>query len=301
MLRSSDSGQGRSAKLGRMSSNKIPPDLLKRFIDEWSLGDDPRFNEVMASLLTHLHDFIWETQLSDEEWLTALQFLTQTGKLCDGWRDEFQLLSDVLGATTSINEINHDVASGLTDAAVLGPFYAEGSKEIKSGDSIVGQEMEGGESALVFGKVLDDKGIPVSGALLDIWQVAPNQMYAIQDEGQENLNLRARLYSEEDGSYSFLTYKPPPYPIPRDGTVGQLLDIGKRHGMRPAHIHFIVTAPGHERVITQLFTDDDRYLWSDAVFGEKGSLLVSYARNENPELAVEWILDYDFKLEKSPS
>lgn len=281
------------------NAKNIPPELMQRFIEEWSLGDDPRFNEVMTALLKHLHEFIWEVRLSDKEWQLALEFLTDTGKLCDNWRDEFQLLSDVLGATTSINEINHDMSDKLTDSAVLGPFYATGSPEIQSGDSIIREKEKGAEIAYVSGKVLDDKGAPIPGALLDIWQVSPNQMYAIQDSDQENLNLRAKIYSEDDGSYSFYTYKPPPYPIPRDGTVGKILDKGMRHGMRPAHIHFIVAAEGYQRVITQLFTTDDPYLWSDAVFGEKHTLLVNYDKNDDPNLSANWLLEYDFKLEKS--
>jgi protocatechuate 3,4-dioxygenase beta subunit len=189
--------------------------------------------------------------------------------------------------------------SGLTDSAVLGPFYAKNSPEYLSGESIIGEEMEGGELTLVRGHVLDTEERPIEGALLDIWQVAPNAMYAIQDKDQKNDNLRAWIYSQADGSYSFITYKPPPYPIPRDGTVGQLLNLGKRHGMRPAHIHYIVSAKGYEQVTTQLFTHDDPYLWSDAVFGEKNSLLVKYDQINDPDSECKWLLEFDFRMLKA--
>jgi len=279
-----------------MAEKAAPTELLERFVREWNHGDDDRFNELMTTLLQHLHDFAWEVRLTEDEWLETMKFLTETGKLCADWRDEYQLLSDVLGLTTSMNEINHHVPDGFTDAAVLGPFHTEGSPSMPSGSSIIEEESPDGETALVLGRVVDENGDGIAGALLDIWQVAPNALYAIQDDKQESSNLRAIIATDSDGSYSFVTYKPPPYSIPRDGTVGRLLARANRHGMRPAHIHFIVSAEGYESVTTQLFTHDDPYIWSDAVFGEKESLLVEYRRNEHSGLGVDWILDYDFRL-----
>lgn len=267
---------------------------MERLIGEWTLSDDERFNEVMTALLRHLHEFAWEVRLTEGEWLTAVEFLKDTGKMCDDRRDEFQLLSDVVGLTSTVNLINHDVPEGFTESAVTGPFYVPGSPERYNGESMIAQERENGETALISGRVLDANGTPIPGAILDVWQASPDKLYAVQDASRDQSDLRGKFTTDEHGRYAFLTYKPPPYSIPRDGPVGRLLTKGGRAGMRPAHIHFIVSAKGYDSVTTQLFTHDDPYLWSDAVFGEMESLVVEYQRSEGADH--DWTLDFDFRL-----
>ena len=269
--------------------------LLDRVLNEWAQGENERFNQLVGCFLTHLHQFAWETQLRRDEWLEILKFLEDTGKLCTNTRNEYQLLSDVIGLTSAVNLINEPEAGHHTESAVIGPFYVEESPVVENGGSIIRQHCPGGEKTLVQGKVLSQSGEPICNALLDIWQTSPNTLYAVQDPQQDPDNLRAKIHTGADGCYSFVTYKPCAYPIPRDGTVGKILQLGARHGMRPAHIHFIVSAEGYESVATQLFTSDDPYLWSDAVFAEKDSLVVTYDEITE-EQECRWQLNFDFEL-----
>ncbi len=253
-------------------------------------GADGRMREIMVSLTKHLHAFIRDIEPTQDEWLAAIRFLTETGKKCDDKRQEFILLSDTLGASMLIDAINNRKPVGATESSVLGPFYREGAPDYPNGENFAESEQEG-EPVLVAGKVVDLDGAPIAGAVLDIWQTAPNQLYAAQDESLGAFNLCGRLTSDADGSYSFRTLKPVSYTIPDDGPVGDMLKAAGRHNWRPAHIHFMVSAEGYETVVTQLFTDDDPYLDSDAVFGVKDSLVVHYEPADDGSR-----VDYDFVM-----
>ena len=252
---------------------------------------DPRLKQVMGSLIKHLHGFIRDCEPTEKEWFAGIKYLTRIGQKCDDVRQEYILFSDVLGATILVDAINHRKQAGATASSVLGPFYLEGAPEVESGSDLTG-EMQG-EPVVVRGRVKDVQGNPIPAAELDVWQTAPNGLYDIQDPDQPEFNLRAKVRADADGAYEFRTMKPVSYPIPNDGPVGLLMRAVGRHFQRPAHIHFIVSAKGYEPVVTQLFTEGDEYLDSDAVFGVKESLVVDYLKQGDGDYTV----DYDFVLE----
>lgn len=251
--------------------------------------NDPRLKQVMGSLVRHLHAFIREIEPTPAEWMAGIQFLTATGHKCDNVRQEFILLSDTLGVSMLMDAINNRKPAGATESSVLGPFYQEGAPEQNTGADLAPGE---GPGVVVSGKVTDLNGRPLANAVLDVWQTAPNGLYHMQDSAADEFHLCGKVHTAADGSYSFRTLKPVSYAIPVDGPVGHLLGKLGRHPYRPAHIHFIVSAPGFKPVVTQLFTEGDSYLESDAVFGVKNSLVVDYERDGD-----EWKVAYDFVLE----
>jgi catechol 1,2-dioxygenase len=277
-----------------MSSQSRETTLLDQVLTAYCSTGDPRWNTIAAALIRHLHEFVDEVQLTPQEWMTAIQFLTQTGQACVGPRQEFILLSDVLGVSSAVDNLDNASSSG-TESAVLGPFYVPDSAHVAPGADIA--LTDEGERLLVQGRVLDRNGKPVADALLDVWQTAPNKFYAVQDPQQPQMNCRGKLRADAQGRYEFRTRKPVAYPVPTDGPVGKLLAKSGREPMRPAHIHFIVSAPGYRPVTTQVFTHDDPYIDRDAVFGVKQSLMAEYQRNADRSLGVDWILRFDFVLE----
>ncbi len=251
--------------------------------------DDPRLKQVMTSLIKHLHGFIRDIEPTPAEWMAGIQFLTATGQKCDNVRQEFILLSDTLGVSMLMDAINNRKPAGATESSVLGPFYQEGAPEQDNGADLAPGE---GPGVIVSGKVTDLSGKPLANAVLDVWQTAPNGLYHMQDSGAEEFHLCGKVHTAADGSYRFRTLKPVSYSVPSDGPVGQLLDKLGRHPHRPAHIHFIVSAPGFKPVVTQIYTEGDEYLESDAVFGVKNSLVAEYQKSGD-----EWKVDFDFVLE----
>lgn len=268
---------------------------------------DERFRAVMTALITHLHAFVREAELTEAEWLEAIKFLTAAGKMCDEKRQEFILLSDVLGVSTLVDTINHRGAAGATETTVLGPFYVADPPEVPNGADISGGL--GGEPVYITGRVLTAGGEPVAGATLEVWQVRPDALYDVQDAAFERhgMQLRARLHAGPDGRYAFRTLKPVSYAVPTDGPVGALLRRAGRHAMRPAHVHFIVQAPGFERVVTHLFAQGDPHLDSDTVFGVRNSLVVDFRPMSAAEAAAVGQeagvlrVDYDFRLTPADS
>ncbi len=252
---------------------------------------DPRLKAVSGALIRHLHAFIREVEPTPEEWFAGIRFLTDTGQICDAKRQEYILLSDTLGVSMLVDAIQNRKPAGATESSVLGPFYVEGAPEVHSGADLAPGESPG---VWVSGRVLDLQGQPIAGALLDVWQTAPNGLYHVQDAHQPEHHLCGKVQADAEGRYRFRTLKPVSYPIPTDGPVGALLERLGRHPYRPAHIHFIVSAPGFLPVTTQLFSEGDPYLESDAVFGVKHSLVIDY-RPEAGELAVQ----HDFRLERA--
>lgn len=265
--------------------------LTEAVVAKLAVCPDPRLKRVMEALIRHLHAFAREVELTEAEWATGIRFLTETGQMCDDKRQEFILLSDVLGLSMLVDAMNHRKPEGATQSTVLGPFYVEGAPDLEPGANIA--KAGGGEPVEVSGRVLTPQGNPIAGALLDVWQTAPNGFYDIQDPTQPEFNLRGRFHTDRAGAFRFHTVKPTSYPLPTDGTVGRMLAAVGRHPFRPAHIHFIVSAPGYESVTTHLFAAGDPYLDSDAVFGVKNSLIVEFrpARDGNG-----LTLEYDFGL-----
>lgn len=247
-------------------------------LERMSGAKDARFKEIMTSVVTHLHAVVKEVEPTIEEWMAAIQFLTATGQKCDDKRQEYILLSDTLGVSMLVDAINNRKPSGATESTVLGPFHVAGAPERRMGETI---SLDGkGDPAWVEGKVLDEAGKPIEGALLDVWQTSSDGFYDIQDPKQPEMNLRGLFKTGPDGRYFFRTVKPSSYPIPTDGPVGKLLMAMGRHPMRPAHIHFIVGAPGFEPVTTHIFVEGDPYLESDAVFGVKDSLIEPFVPHD---------------------
>jgi catechol 1,2-dioxygenase len=266
---------------------------------------NPRLKTIMTSLITHLHAFISEVELTEAEWMQAIQFLTRVGQMCDDRRQEFILLSDTLGVSMLVDAINHRTDSGSTESTVLGPFYREGARDLPMGASI---SLDGqGEPAIVSGRVLSTSGGPINGAVLDVWEGNENGLYEQQDPNQPDMNLRGRFRTGPDGRYSIVAIKPVSYPVPDDGPVGEMLRALGRHPYRPAHIHFIVSAEGHAPLTTHLFASGDPYLDSDVVFGTKDSLIVDFARHDSAEEAKQrgvqapfYTVEYDFVLKPVP-
>jgi catechol 1,2-dioxygenase len=262
---------------------------------------DERLRQIMTSVVTHLHAIVKEVEPTFEEWAFAIDFLTRTGQICDDKRQEFILLSDTLGVSMLVDAINHRRNSAATESTVLGPFHVDGAPHLQMGDSI---SRDGkGEPLHMSGKVLDESGAPIEGALLDVWQTSADGFYDVQDARQPDMNLRGQFVTGQDGRYFFRTVKPSSYPIPSDGTVGTMLAALGRHPMRPAHVHFIVHAPGYQSVTTHVFVDGDPYLDSDAVFGVKESLIVPFVHHDDPPAAERLSLrnpfytaEYDFVL-----
>ena len=243
---------------------------------------DPRLQELLVGLIRHLHAFVREVELTEVEWMAAIRYLTAVGHKSDDKRQEFILLSDVLGVSILVDAINHRKRAGATESSVFGPFWVAGAPELPHGSSIArGEEALSGEPTVVHGTVTGEHGRPIEGAIVDIWQASPAGLYDVQDFAQPEMNLRGLFRSGPDGAFWFKTVKPAAYPIPEDGPVGDLLRATGRHPMRPAHIHFMVQAAGYEPLITHIFVEGDPYLESDAVFGVKGSLVVDFGLNHS--------------------
>ncbi|MBB5737676.1 catechol 1,2-dioxygenase [Xanthomonas arboricola] len=256
---------------------------------------DPRLRAILEVLTRHLHEAVKEIEPTHEEWFAAIRFLTDTGHMCTDWRQEFILLSDVLGVTMLVDSINHRRPSGATPNTILGPFYVEGAPRYPNGANIC---LDGkGIPTLVRGRVLDIHGQPIAGATLDVWQTNDDGFYDVQQKGvQPDYNLRGLFTSEADGRYWLRTVKPRFYPIPYDGPVGKLLKAVDRHPNRAAHLHFIVEAPGFQQVITHIFAPDCPYLAEDAVFGVKRELVAEFRQVDDPALAEQYGLPPSFLL-----
>ncbi len=265
---------------------------------------DARFKQVMTSLITHLHDFVREVKLTEQEWINAIMFLTDTGKTCTDKRQEFILLSDTLGVSILVITINHPSEGGTSDSTVLGPYYWEGAPELPLGANLA--EGVKGEPTYYSGRVLSSDGTPIAGALLDIWSGDGEGTYDMQMAEDVGMKARGRIRTDAEGRYSFRSIKPEYYPVPTDGPVGRMLNKMGRHPMRPGHIHMIVSAPGHHPITTHLFAAGSQYIDSDAVFGVKESLVTPFAKHpagtapDGTKIDVPYYtVNYDFKLRRA--
>ncbi|MEU0458720.1 intradiol ring-cleavage dioxygenase [Streptomyces sp. NPDC006129] len=266
---------------------------------------DPRLRELLTALVRHLHDFARETRLTQEEWEQAIGFLTATGQACTDTRQEFILLSDVLGLSMLVETLHGHRAPGATESTVLGPFHLTESpvRELGADIDLVG----GGEPCVVSGRVRSADGTPLPGARVDVWQADDKGFYDVQQPGvQPPGNGRGLFTADAEGRFWFRTCVPAAYPIPTDGPVGGLLRATGRHPYRPAHIHFIATADGHTPVTTHIFVAGGDYLDSDAVFAVKQSLVQDFAETDDPALAREFGVpnpfrhaDFDLVLERT--
>jgi hydroxyquinol 1,2-dioxygenase len=265
-------------------------------IERMSECRDPRFREVMTSLVTHLHDFVREVRLTEAEWLTAIQFLTAVGQTCTDKRQEYILLSDTLGVSVLVITLNHPADQGSVESTVMGPFYWVNAPDLPLGSDLsVGVK---GEPTFYSGQVLSVDGQPLANALLDIWSGDGEGNYDMQIPGETEMKARGRIRTDAEGRYWFRSIKPTFYPVPTDGPVGVMLRKMGRHPFRPGHIHMIVSAEGYAPVTTHLFVADSQYLDSDAVFGMKESLVAQFERHPPDERldTPYYTVKYDFRL-----
>lgn len=261
------------------------------------LGADTeaRLAHVMARLVTHLHAFIKDVELTQAEWAMSIDFLTRTGQICDGNRQEFILLSDVLGVSMLVDAINNRRPTGATENTVLGPFHVEGVPEYPMGANIT--KAGGQETCRFEGTVKDLDGNPLEGVRIDVWSDDEAGFYDVQQPGiQPEHNNRGVFVTGPDGRYWFSGIKPVAYPIPDDGPVGQMLGELGRHPFRPAHMHFIISKGGFDTIVTHTFVAGDPYLESDAVFGVKASLIAGFERVEGGD--TRWRSHFDFVMHK---
>lgn len=236
-------------------------------------GEDERLNEIVSSLVTHLHAFVNDVRPTEREWLYGLSFLLETGNWCGPHRNEFILLSDMLGLTTAVDDVNHVGPAGMTPSSVEGPFHSPAPPRALGDWISHGPERERGVPTVVHGRVLDCDGKRVPGAVIDLWQANDTGLYDSQDSTQELGNLRALLTAGAEGEYWFRTIRPSSYPVPTDGTAGRLLKAIGRHPMRPAHLHVKVTADGYRPLTTHVFLAGDPFMNSDAAFAVKQELI----------------------------
>ncbi len=260
-----DAGREQRAREGQLT------DTVLASFDHTS---DPRLHDLITALVRHLHAFVREVRLTEAEWSAAVDFLTATGRITDDKRQEFILLSDVLGLSMQAITVNHAVDGNTTESTVLGPFFVDGAPQIENGGDLSFGAT--GEPCWVEGSVRDEDGAPIAGARLEVWEADDDGFYDVQYE-QERTSARAHLFSEPDGSYRFWALTPTPYPIPDDGPVGRLLAATGRSPMRAPHLHFMVSAPGCRTLITHIFVAGDA-IDGDSVFGVRDSLVKAFDR-----------------------
>lgn len=253
------------------AQRQIEQDLVDRVVASFDNCDDPRLKQIMQSLTVHLHDFIRDVRLTEEEWNTAIEFLTQVGHITDDKRQEFVLLSDTLGASMQTIAVNNEAYKDATEATVFGPFFVDDAPEVElGGDISFGAK---GQPAWIEGTVTDAEGNPVPNARIEVWECDEDGFYDVQYDDDRTM-ARAHLYTDEHGEYRFWGLTPVPYPIPHDGPVGKMLAATGRSPIRAAHLHFMVTAPEHRTLVTHIFVEGDPQLEiGDSVFGVKDSLI----------------------------
>jgi hydroxyquinol 1,2-dioxygenase len=249
-------------------------ELVERVRASFAGTPDERLREILQSLTTHLHAFVRDVRLTEEEWKAGIDFLTATGHLTDERRQEFILLSDVLGVSMQVIGVNNEAYADATEATVFGPFFVEDSPHIGPGGDIAAGAS--GQPCWVEGTVSDTDGRPVPGARIEVWEADADGFYDVQYPDGRTAG-RGHLFSDDNGGYQFWAVTPTPYPIPHDGPVGRLLEQTNRSPMRASHLHFLVAAPGYRRLVTHIFVRGDDLLASDSVFGVKESLVKYFA------------------------
>jgi hydroxyquinol 1,2-dioxygenase len=256
-----------------------PDTITDAVIEQMATTPDPRMREIMASAVQHLHAFARDVNLTPGEWIKGIAFMTAVGKMCTAERQEFVLLSDTLGLSALVNGLHDKTAiEEGTHTSLLGPFYREASPTLAPGSQIAKAVKPGSECAL-YGRVSDVDGKPLAGATVSVWQTGADGLYDIQ-ESATGTDYRGVFTTDANGVYQLRTVKPIGYSIPMDGPVGEMVQAQARHGMRPAHIHFLVGLPGYRELVTALYLRDDPHLADDVVFGSSGDLAVDLDAND---------------------
>ncbi|HXT82638.1 MAG TPA: dioxygenase [Acetobacteraceae bacterium] len=259
---------------------------------------DPRLKEIMDAAVRHLHAFAREVNLTPAEWLTGIQFMTAVGQACTPVRQEFILLADVLGLSAVVNALHDRKARELgSQSSLLGPFYREAAPELPNGALIAANPTA--PVITLYGRVTDNAGQPLPHALVEVWQTSEHGLYDLQQGNGEAMDLRASFRCDAAGNYHFRTVRPLGYSIPMDGPVGNMVKLQHRHGFRPSHIHFLISADGHRELVTALYFGDDENIGSDTVFGVSGSLVVGAKVDSGSPIPGLPAVHYDFRLAKA--
>ncbi len=268
-------------------------ELLADVLGRYAGSPNPRLREVTEAAVRHLHAFAREVNLQRNEWFAGVQFLTDTGQMCDATRQEFILLSDTLGVSALVEFLTHSGAHGSTENTVLGPFFVPGSPERAFGATML-EDADDGDRVVIRGRITDADGNPLDGVKLDAWQNATNGFYAVQKpDDQRPTNLRGIYYSDADGNYEMRTVRPVPYPVPDNGPAGKLLKDNGRNWWRPGHTHLWVSAQGYKDLITHVFDESSEFLDTDAVFGVRPSLARPFVVDAAGELAATFDIVLD--------
>lgn len=255
--------------------------ITETVVQAYSGAESARTGEILNLLIRRLHDFVREVNLTPREWEAAMGVLARAAAATDEDRNEFILLSDLLGVSALVDLMDGRQDRKASITTLMGPFYVPGTPVMQNGADLTGDN--DGERIVVHGQIRNSDDTPLGGAKIEVWQNAPNGLYAVQDPGQPEHNLRGTLYADENGNYAFATAKPISYQVPEDGAGGELIRAGGRHCWRPAHIHIMITAEGCKRHISQIFDVNDPYIDEDAVFGVRAPLAVPYDRQPDEE------------------
>jgi hydroxyquinol 1,2-dioxygenase len=275
-----------------------PETITDAVLDQMATTPDARMREVMASAVKHLHAFAREVNLTPAEWIGGIQFMTEVGKMCTPERQEYILLSDTMGLSALVNGLHdHTAIEEGTHTSLLGPFYRETTPKLAAGSQIARKVKPGSECAL-YGRVTDVHGKPLANATVSVWQTGADGLYDIQ-EPDAAVDYRGVFNTDADGLYLVRTVKPIGYSIPMDGPVGGLVKAQGRHGMRPAHIHFLVGAPGYRELVTALYLRDDPHLADDVVFGSSDDLAVDLDADD-PDCPIKGLpsIRFDMRLSR---
>jgi protocatechuate 3,4-dioxygenase beta subunit len=247
-------------------------------VEQMSSTENPRLKEIFTAAVRCLHAFAREVDLTPEEWLAGIGFLTAVGQKCSPFRQEFILLSDTLGLSTLVNSLNDKRVLGDkspmsqdTQSSLLGPFYRQGSPSLEYGQSVASKTP--GHEIAIYGRVQDSSGQGIANATIQVWQTDEGGLYDTQRYDGSEMDMRGTFHTDSEGRYCLRTVQPPSYSIPMDGPVGDLIRAQRRHGMRPAHTHFLIGAPGYRELVTALYMGGDEYIESDTVFGVTASLV----------------------------
>jgi catechol 1,2-dioxygenase/hydroxyquinol 1,2-dioxygenase len=274
-----------------------PETITDAVTEQMSSTTDPRLKEIMECAVRHLHAFAREVNLTPAEWIKGIEFMTKVGQMCTPARQEFILLSDTIGLSALVN-IMHDKTKveAATSASLLGPFFRENTPKFASGEQIAKQA--DGAEVVLFGRVVSAKGEPLAGAQVTVWQTAADGRYDIQTDAS-TMDCRGIFSTDQQGNYLVRTVRPLGYYIPLDGPVGGLVQAQRRHGMRPAHIHFLISAPGYRELTTALYIAGDDHLEDDVVFGASGDL-VAEIKASDPACPISGLpsIQFDFSLSR---
>ncbi|THH21127.1 hypothetical protein EW146_g326 [Bondarzewia mesenterica] len=308
-----------SKPASQTASNGIPPPKLDlpypdrpevvtaNLLRLTELVPEPRTKEIFTGLVTHLHQFVQEANLTTEEWMKGIRFLTEVGQKCTDLRQEYIMLSDVLGVSALVDTMNNPPLKNATESCLIGPAYTDDAPDVGHGGTIIDDEKGIGNAEYMYleGRVLTTDGKPINDAIIESWETDENGIYDVQYDVRDKPNGRGRLRTDSEGNFALRGIVPLAYPLPDDGPVGKLLKVWNRHNMRAAHLHLIIKAPGFRTLTTQLYPEGDRWANTDVVFGPKKSLIVTLKEVGDANEAVQRgipggapfkLLQYDFVL-----